>query len=552
MKTLLLLVLLFGSYSASAQPGWQWVNQLTSSAAAVTAKSITTDAAGNSYVTGSFQGTLQLEGRSLSSRGATDLFLVKYSPTGKVMWVSQLGPVSGMPTPYPAEASGTDVALDAVGNVYVVGNFSGTLAYGNARTVSSFSEGFTTALLAKFGPTGQVQWVERFGIPQFSCYGYAIATDAAGNSYVTGQADYGGIRFGSQVVGGSRRVMYVARYTTTGAVAWAKVSSNYSSYGASGADVALDGRGNCLVGGFFNNDLTLEGQTLTTSGADAYLASFQAASGGLQWLRQGSAPGADKAVYISSLATDAQGNIYAAGSYSGTVVFGGQQLTSSGSSDQFLARYTRTGALQWVESVGTSAPEYTTCLTTTPAGYSTLVGRRLNTTYQPTTLLHCLQPDGGVYHTETVGTSGSCTASSIAQDQAGKLYVAGTLSGTASFGRTTLQTGARTDGFVARLSVPPPGMQGTGPGRPAFQVYPNPTQGRLTALLLWPKPGMLTTGKALLYNSLGSPVLTQPLFATGVTQVQATFDCSSLLPGIYTLKLFTPDGTTYTQGVEVQ
>ncbi|UOQ78661.1 SBBP repeat-containing protein [Hymenobacter sp. 5516J-16] len=291
--------------------------------ATMTAKGVITDAAGNSYVTGSFAGTTSFGRLALTSRGLTDLFLVKYNPAGKALWATQIGRDPKTPSYSQPTASGADVALDAAGNVYVIGNFTGTLSYGSNSTISSFSNGFNTALVAKFNSGGQVQWVERFGIPQFGCYGYAIATDAAGNSYVTGQSDYGGIQFGPQVVGGSRRVMYVARYNATGSVAWAKVSSNCSSYGASGADVALDGRGNCVVGGGFINDMTLDGTALTAAGYDAFLASFHAASGSLQWIRQGGGGSASSNAYISAVATDAQGNVYAAGQHSGLASFGG-------------------------------------------------------------------------------------------------------------------------------------------------------------------------------------------------------------------------------------
>ncbi|MBX0291377.1 SBBP repeat-containing protein [Hymenobacter sp. HSC-4F20] len=553
MKTrILFLLLVLGSYCATAQPAWHWVNQLTSSGAVVSARGIITDAAGNSYVTGSFKGTAAFGRLTLTSRGATDLFLVKYNPAGNALWATQLGHSPTTPSYYPTtEAQGTDVALDAAGNAYVIGNFNGTVSYGTSKTISSFDPNFTSALVAKFNSRGQVQWVERFGIPQFGCYGYAIATDAAGNSYVTGQSDYGGIRFGNQTVGNSRRVMYVACYTATGAVAWAKVSGNYSTYGASGSDVALDGRGNCLVGGFFNNDITLDGAALTTTGADAYLASFNAASGSLQWIRQGGASG-NKYIYISALATDAQGNVYAAGNYYDATALGGHPLVSTGESDQFVARYTRTGALQWVQSVGSSAAEYSTCLTATPKGYCTVVGRRLNAAYEAQTVLYGVQPSGAITYSETLGSSGSCTAASIAQDQTGKLYLTGTLAGAATFGKITLQTGSRTDGFVARLHEQTSQPSGNSESKPALEVYPNPTRGRLTVGLQWTAPGLLLAGKALLHNVQGHLVATQPLLPTTGSRAQAVFDCATLPVGLYVLKLYTPDGTSYSRSVEVK
>lgn len=554
MKTLCLFVLLLSSYYASAQANWHWVNQLTSSGAAVSARSITTDAAGNSYVTGSFAGQAVFGSTTLQSKGQTDVFLVKYNPGGRAMWAVQLGRDPAQELYYAPTASATDVALDAAGNVYLTGNFTGNLAYGNGRTLQSFSDGFQTAFITKLNPRGQVQWAKRFGISQYGCYAYALATDAAGNSYVTGQSDYGQIQFDNLITTGSRRVMFVARYTTTGSVSWAKSSTNFSSFGASGSTIALDKRGNCYVGGFFNNDMALDGTNLTTNGADSYLARFAAASGSLQWLHKGGGTGPGNSVRISTLATDRQGNVYAAGEFSGSSSVGGQPLAGTGpnQSDIFLARYTPTGTVQWAKTTGTTATEYSIQVVTDPEGYSTLVGRRLNASYEPSLLLHSFQPNGDLYYSDVIGTSGSCSGTSVAQDASGLLYVTGNLSGTASFGSTTLQTATRTDGFVGRLRIRAPQSGNHGGGKPTVEVFPNPVRGRLVASLTWDRAGLLVTGRAVLTTAMGCPVASRPLLATSATQAQAVFDCATLPAGLYILYLATANGAAYTRGVEVR
>lgn len=554
MKALYLFLLLLGSYGASAQASWQWVNQLSSSAGTVSARNIITDAAGNSYVTGSFSGSAAFDRTTLTSRGQTDVFLVKYNPGGRAMWAVQLGPDPAQPLYYTPAARGNDVSLDRDGNVYIVGNFTGNLAYGNGRTLPSFSDGFATAFLAKINSRGQVQWAKRFGINQFSCYANALATDAAGNSYVTGQSDYGQIQFDNVTTPSSRRVMFVARYTTTGAVAWAKSSTNFSSFGASGNDVALDGRGNCYVGGFFNNDMALDGTALTTMGADAYLARFAATSGSLHWLKKGGGTGDNNTLHINALATDRQGNVYVAGDFSGTTSVGGQSLTATGSGqpDIFLARCTPAGQVQWAQTTGTSSPEYSVQLVTDANGYSTLLGRRLTAAAEPTLLLHGFQPNGTPYFSDAVGSSGSCQGNGIAQDGSGLLYIAGDLSGTATFGSNTLQTSTRTDGFVGRLRIRAPQSGNNGGGKPTIEIFPNPTRDRLVVSLAYPKASMLVAGKALLTNAMGCYVAVRPLLATNATQSQAVFDCSTLPVGLYVLYLVTSDGSFYTRGVQVR
>ncbi|RSK37198.1 SBBP repeat-containing protein [Hymenobacter metallilatus] len=552
MKALVLFLCLLSSYAAHAQATWQWVNQLHSTTGAVSAKSVAADGYGGSFVTGSFQGTIRFNQLTLTSRGQRDLFVVRYDAAGRALWAVQVGQNPAVQSFYQSTAAGADIAVDAAGNAYVVGNFTGTLSYAGGA-LQSFSEGFNTGLVLKLNGRGQVQWAQRFGITQFGCYGYAIATDAAGNSYITGQSDYGNIQFGNQVYGpGSRRVMYAACYRPTGTVAWAQLSSNFSTYGASGADVALDGRGSCYVGGFFNNDMTLAGTSVTTVGADSYLASFNAVSGGLQWLRQGGGTGtptANNSTHLSTLATDRLGNVYAAGDFSGTSSVGGKVVTAVGQSDIFLARYTPAGAVQWVKTTGTSAPEYSTALVTDAAGYTTLLGRRLTPSYDSRLLLHSFQPDGSAYYADVLGTSGSCAGNRLAQQPDGQLYLTSDVSGSASFGSTTVQVPSGTDGVVGKFRIQVPAVGG---GRPGFEVFPNPARGRLVARLSWARPGMPLEGQALLSTTLGRVVASAPLQANSAVQSQAVFDASALPAGLYVVQFRTADGMSHTQSVEVK
>ena len=246
--------------------------------------------------------------------------------------------------------------------------------------------------------------------------------------------------------------------------------------------------------------------------------------------------------------------MYAAGDFSGTTSVGGQPLTGNDAwqPDIFLARYTPAGAVQWVKTTGTAATEYSVQLATDADGYCTLVGRRLNASYESKLLLHSFQPNGDLYYSDVIGISGSCTGNSIAQDANGLLYVTGNLNGTASFGFTALQTATRTDGFVGRLRIRAPQSGNAGGGKPTAGAFPNPTRSRLVASLTWNKADMLLTGKAVLTTAMGGYVAAQPLLATSATQSQAVFDCSTLPVGLYVLCFVTSDGASYTQGVEVR
>jgi hypothetical protein len=85
--------------------------------------SINTDASGNIFVTGSFNGTLDFDPNAgvynLTSTGNEgDLFILKLNATGNFVWAKQLAGVS--------YANAYSIGLDGSGNSYTTGFFDGT------------------------------------------------------------------------------------------------------------------------------------------------------------------------------------------------------------------------------------------------------------------------------------------------------------------------------------------------------------------------------------------------------------------------------------------
>lgn len=111
------------------------------------------DPAGNIFVTGLFVGSATFGGRNISGNGDNDdIFLVKYDANGGVLWALGCG---GSET-----EGGHDVAVDADGNAYVVGWFSGTARFGD---ISLTAVGDFDGFVMKVTPGGSVEWVRRIG-----------------------------------------------------------------------------------------------------------------------------------------------------------------------------------------------------------------------------------------------------------------------------------------------------------------------------------------------------------------------------------------------------
>jgi hypothetical protein len=85
------------------------------------------------------------------------------------------------------------IAVDASGNSYVTGGFEGTATFGSTTLESSGSQDI---FVAKLDNRGNWLWAKKAGGTD-SDYGYGIAVDASGNSYVTGYFYSATATFGS-------------------------------------------------------------------------------------------------------------------------------------------------------------------------------------------------------------------------------------------------------------------------------------------------------------------------------------------------------------------
>lgn len=226
----------------------------------------------NIFVTGSFGhhnlgGTAFFEeGRILHSFGGRDIFLAKYDPQGKLVWVQQAGSSQS--------SNGYDqancIAVDQLGNSYIAGTFSDEAAFGR-HTLSSY--GGRDIFLAKYKPDGEVEWIRQAGSPSGSgpkdeqARGLALAPD--GSIYITG-AFTGTARFGPETVstiGNSN--FYLAKYTTDGALVWIRQFEDLDGFRkAEGNSIDVNPAGQIVVTGSFAGTIGIGNHVLTSTGAE--------------------------------------------------------------------------------------------------------------------------------------------------------------------------------------------------------------------------------------------------------------------------------------------
>jgi hypothetical protein len=330
---------------------------------------ISTDASGNVVVTGSFESsTMTIGSTTLTNSGVflydADIFVVKYDPSGNVLWAKSEG-----------GAAGHGVSTDASRNVVVTGRFfSPTMTIGSTTLTNA---GSADIFVVKYDPSGNVLWAKSEGGTGQE-YVYGISTDASGNIVVTGSFESPTMTVGSTTLtkSGSGADIFVVKYDPSGNVLWAKSAGGAG--GEWGRGISTDAIGNIFITGFFTSpSITLGSTTLTKSGSgdDIFVVKYDL-SGNVLWAKSAGGTGDDGGLGIS---TDASGNAFATGFFSSpTMTIGSTTLTNSGGlgddNDIFVVKYDPSGNVLWAKSEGGNANDETSGISTDASGNVVVTG----------------------------------------------------------------------------------------------------------------------------------------------------------------------------------
>lgn len=281
---------------------------------ACTFESIKTDAAGNSYLTGAFTGTVTFGSITLTSPGVEDAFVVMYDNSGFVNYAVQATGGGG--------SIGHSIDVDANGYAVIVGEFQSGITFG---TTSLTSNGQRDYFIARLDPLGNFIWAKSDG-SAFNDELYGVAIDNP-RIYVTGNFN-DNFTMGSLAVNthGGQDIL-VACTDTSGNELWAVANGGGSSDDI-GYDIATDHNGGVYASGNYNGPATFGGTNLTGANG-AYIVKYDIISI-QQWVKKvvgTSMSASGKSVSASTNTEIAMGGSFCC--YGSTIDFSGSNISLS-------------------------------------------------------------------------------------------------------------------------------------------------------------------------------------------------------------------------------
>lgn len=205
----------------------------------------------NVYACGEIKGTASFGTVNSTYSGSADAILVKFDASGNPQYANAYGSTG--------DDKGMFLDIDANGNVYMVGAFSNTVAFGSTSLISA---GITDGYLVKItGANGTVQWVkQQGGASQDITSGVDLGTN--GEVFITGS--FGGLaNFDAQTLTSLGNLdIFVAIYSNTGILNVARRFGGPLDDAARGIFAIIPN--NTYISGYFNTTASFGGFDVNT------------------------------------------------------------------------------------------------------------------------------------------------------------------------------------------------------------------------------------------------------------------------------------------------
>jgi hypothetical protein len=271
------------------------------------------------------------------------LYVVKYDAALSKVWDLAVDTNGG-------RASVRAAALDKFGNVYLTGDFRGHLDVGGGMVVLDSKNASVDIFLLALGADGTPLWGKRFG-EDGDQVAYGIALDDKGEIYLAGVLN-GNTTFGGATHQAQGEDAFVAKVDKLGQFRWSKsfvVIGDYAPQRAYGIATTPDG--DVVVAGEFDGKMDLGGGVIESAGGmDAFVARLRGDTGTGVWRARLGDSGNPQRIY--AVAVGPSGEVGITGEFGGSMGLGNLGIGSLSTTDAFAAVLEKDGSPRWMKSFG--------------------------------------------------------------------------------------------------------------------------------------------------------------------------------------------------------
>jgi len=419
---------------------------------------VAVDSSGNIVLAGWFKGTANFGGGNLNSAGGATLVVAKYSNLGVHQWSFGFGSTG--------DEQPTCVGVDASGNIYVAGYFTGT---GNLGGTNLVCAGQYDCFLAKYSSTGTHLWSERFGstgIDQFN----GLTIDSHGNVVVVGTfagtVNFGGTNllslFGSSF--DTVPAIVLAKYAPTGAHIWSETfANNNNNYGNA---IAIDSGDNAFLTGQYSGYVDFGGGRLAspTGPNPLFYVAKMNSNGGYVFAKSRGGTGSQNGKG-NVIAVDGNGDVIVGGGFYKSTDLGGGAITGIAvNQDCFIAKYSGVdGSYIWANPITGNNGAWPNGLRCDSHNNPVMVGYYFGTfnfgarTISSVSLSYDIfavkySSAGTPVWANSYGGTATDWGNAVAFDSSDHPIITGLFAGTASFGGFSLTSAGASDAFLMQLS----------------------------------------------------------------------------------------------------
>gem|GEM_PF-6052266 len=348
---------------------WGW-GDITTAGEAQAHPQLAKDPIGNIYAAGSFVGNMNIGNTATSGattltpgNATTNMFLVKYSEGGDILWTKTLDAASSV-----VEVTG--ITVDGAGFSYVTGSFTQSIVV-DASTTLTATSGSKDIFVIKYAPDGTPQWAVSYGSPHEDMT-HDIEVSLDGTIVLIGGS------FGDESMAGTASSMTMGSFTlnssanadadlflaqldgNTGATNWAVGAASDLETASRIEQVELANNGDVFVMGSFENSayfggtsgsLSLGGGTTNMGNMgqkDVFVARYSSTGMALNAWQYATASNEE----AQGLAVDNQGNhIYAVHFTAPTIMAHGTSYDNTGIGSVLLGKMTVGFVADWHQVV---------------------------------------------------------------------------------------------------------------------------------------------------------------------------------------------------------